>query len=282
MDGHSSHLSLPLSEFCRDNDIVLIALLPNSTHILQPMDVAVFHSLKNAWRKKVHDWRMQNNGRRLKRCEFGPLLEDCILVSLKPETIQHGFRACGLFPFNPDAVNYSKLIKSSSSNNTTNVNTPSTNFPIQSSPGTSTTKNSDQIVKYLEEWAGSEKIRKFKKCDGDWIGDVKDTNLYLFWKTVNSSVTTSENTNDNNFDLGNSTLEANFVDNLSDINVDWSAVNDEDFIQFDVQKDGFLEYSSQVNNLTTKIGSTPDSQQQSVTLSDNLLIPEDLTRRIQN
>lgn len=52
MDGHSSHLSLPLSTFCREKGIILIALLPNSTHIMQPMDVAVFHTLKSTWKKK--------------------------------------------------------------------------------------------------------------------------------------------------------------------------------------------------------------------------------------
>ncbi|GBN09300.1 hypothetical protein AVEN_89322-1, partial [Araneus ventricosus] len=50
MDGHSSHLSLHLSTFCMAHGIELVALLPNATHLLQPMDVAVFHDLKTSWR----------------------------------------------------------------------------------------------------------------------------------------------------------------------------------------------------------------------------------------
>lgn len=50
VDGHSSHLTLELSNFCVENKIELIALYPNATHILQPMDVAVFHPLKNGWK----------------------------------------------------------------------------------------------------------------------------------------------------------------------------------------------------------------------------------------
>lgn len=42
------------SQFCEKNGIILVALLPNATHILQPMDVAVFRSLKEPWRKKTH------------------------------------------------------------------------------------------------------------------------------------------------------------------------------------------------------------------------------------
>lgn len=42
VDGHASHLTLQLCEFCKENSIILIALLPNSTHITQPMDVGIF------------------------------------------------------------------------------------------------------------------------------------------------------------------------------------------------------------------------------------------------
>lgn len=32
VDGHKSHMSMPLSKFCEDNDIILYALPPNTTH----------------------------------------------------------------------------------------------------------------------------------------------------------------------------------------------------------------------------------------------------------
>lgn len=41
VDGHSSHITMPLSDFCTKNGIILVALYPNATHILQPMDVAI-------------------------------------------------------------------------------------------------------------------------------------------------------------------------------------------------------------------------------------------------
>lgn len=46
LDGYHSHLSLQLSKFCRENGLILVALCPNSTHILQPLDIAVFGPLK--------------------------------------------------------------------------------------------------------------------------------------------------------------------------------------------------------------------------------------------
>lgn len=60
VDGHSSHLTLPLCNFCRDKKIELIALYPNATHILQPLDVSVFHPLKVAWKSAVDKWRLEN------------------------------------------------------------------------------------------------------------------------------------------------------------------------------------------------------------------------------
>jgi len=60
LDGHKSHLSLHLSKFCRENGLILISLYPNSTHILQPLDVAVFGPLKGRWKKIVKQWRIDN------------------------------------------------------------------------------------------------------------------------------------------------------------------------------------------------------------------------------
>lgn len=75
MDGHSSHISLPLSRFCKEQGIELVALYPNATHILQPMDVAVFHSLKSTWRQKVQELRMENDGNQLKKQDFAVLYD---------------------------------------------------------------------------------------------------------------------------------------------------------------------------------------------------------------
>ncbi|CAH4033334.1 unnamed protein product [Pieris brassicae] len=55
VDGHASHLSLQVSQFCENNVIILIALYPKATHLLQPMDVAVFRTLKEHWKKRVHE-----------------------------------------------------------------------------------------------------------------------------------------------------------------------------------------------------------------------------------
>lgn len=49
-DNLSSHISPKVLELCENNEIKFICLPPNSTHLTQPLDVAFFRPLKQAWR----------------------------------------------------------------------------------------------------------------------------------------------------------------------------------------------------------------------------------------
>ena len=51
VDGHSSYISLKLSNLCLELQIILICLYPNSTRLLQPANVAAFKPLKNMLKK---------------------------------------------------------------------------------------------------------------------------------------------------------------------------------------------------------------------------------------
>ncbi|KAF2885884.1 hypothetical protein ILUMI_20292, partial [Ignelater luminosus] len=56
-NGHKSHMTLALSEFCNKDQIILYALPPNTTHILQPADVSVFRLLKEGWKNTIRKWQ---------------------------------------------------------------------------------------------------------------------------------------------------------------------------------------------------------------------------------
>lgn len=126
LDGHSSHLSLQLSEFCREKKIIVACLLANTTHILQPLDVAVFFPMECKWRKAVKKWRYEHEGRDISKQEVPELLKQILDDnSLRPAIIQ-GFRRCGLYPFDPNSVDYSKcLTPLTNSNDITNSNNKS-------------------------------------------------------------------------------------------------------------------------------------------------------------
>lgn len=108
LDGHRSHLTLHLSDFCCANGIEIVALNPNSTHILQPMDLAIFRPLKAYWKKAVNKWKLEHLGQNLKKEHFAPVLKSA-LESISEECIKNGFRGGGLYPFGPSYVDLSKI-----------------------------------------------------------------------------------------------------------------------------------------------------------------------------
>jgi hypothetical protein len=68
MDNLSSHLSLNIMEQCRENNIRLIFLPPNSTHLTQPLDVAVFAPLKKQWRKELDEYKESCTTNNIRNC----------------------------------------------------------------------------------------------------------------------------------------------------------------------------------------------------------------------
>jgi hypothetical protein len=80
MDNLSAHLSLNIMQQCRDHNIRLIFLPPNSTHLTQPLDVAVFAPMKKQWRIELNlykDHCAANNIRNgtIPKEKFGGLLK---------------------------------------------------------------------------------------------------------------------------------------------------------------------------------------------------------------
>ena len=107
VDGHKTHLTMQLSKYCDENGVVLYLLPPNTTHILQPADVGVFVPMKDMWRKQVHRFQRQNVNEPIRRKDVAPMLKE-VLDQISVPT--NAFRATGLYPLNPDDVDYSKII----------------------------------------------------------------------------------------------------------------------------------------------------------------------------
>lgn len=113
IDGHKSHMTLALSEFCDRSGIILYALPPNTTHMLQPEDVSVFRPLKNEWQKTVREWqsRPENSNKCITKTNFCQVFNEALCNSNMKDYIINGFRKCGLYPLNQDNVDYTKCVK---------------------------------------------------------------------------------------------------------------------------------------------------------------------------
>lgn len=59
-DNLSSHLDDEVLRLCSEYDIDFVCLVPNATHLIQPLDVAFFRPMKSAWRQTLTTWKLQN------------------------------------------------------------------------------------------------------------------------------------------------------------------------------------------------------------------------------
>lgn len=109
VDGHSTHLSMECSLFCDKNGIILYGLYPNSTHLCQAADVGPFKPLKTLWANEVELWRQEHPYISLTISNFAPIFWKAWL-NLSTTSITNGFRKSGLYPFDIDAIDMTKLL----------------------------------------------------------------------------------------------------------------------------------------------------------------------------
>ena len=103
-DNLSSHFSPDIIRFCEKNNIRFICLVPNSTHLSQPLDVAFYGPMKRIWRKILKDWKMRNQSfTTLPKDSFPKLLKE-LMDTLNLENLKSGFKACGIYPMDPNEV----------------------------------------------------------------------------------------------------------------------------------------------------------------------------------
>jgi len=97
-DNLASHFTLEVIQSAADNNIRFVCLLPNATHLLQPLDVAVFRPLKLEWRKILERWRKESRCKgSIPKNQFPGLLLQ-LQNKLNPDNITAGFKASGIFP----------------------------------------------------------------------------------------------------------------------------------------------------------------------------------------
>ena len=58
-DNLAPHFNVGVARVAVENDIHFVMLPPNATHILQPLDLAVFPSLKQSWRVILDEWKRE-------------------------------------------------------------------------------------------------------------------------------------------------------------------------------------------------------------------------------
>ena len=110
-DNLSSHFNSRVLTLAQEHQIEFVCLPPNSTHVLQPLDVAFFGPLKQSWRKILNEWKLSRGKRAatLTKDAFPHLLKKLQSALFgdegnHSENLVSSFRKCGIAPFSPKAA----------------------------------------------------------------------------------------------------------------------------------------------------------------------------------
>jgi hypothetical protein len=53
LDGHGSHATPEFDLFCTEHNIITLCMPPHSSHLLQPLDVSCFATLKRSYGRQI-------------------------------------------------------------------------------------------------------------------------------------------------------------------------------------------------------------------------------------
>lgn len=121
LDGHTSHINVAVSEFCWQRKIILYCFPAHASHILQPLDVTVFGPLKKLWNKAIDEFKEEFK-MPMTKANFFPAFDKAWKSLTGKKHAVSGFKATGLVPFNPNQVDYTKVLGGNSDAGKVRVN----------------------------------------------------------------------------------------------------------------------------------------------------------------
>ena len=80
VDGHGSHIDVEVSKFCLNNGTACPLI---HSHILQPLDVGGFRSLKSSWSKECSKYRAERFGVSVTTEVFSEVFRDAWLATVR-------------------------------------------------------------------------------------------------------------------------------------------------------------------------------------------------------
>ena len=103
-DGASSHFDANIASAADKHGITLYCLPSNTTHELQPMDKSVFKPFETFWDDEVLLFFDRNKTNNFRKSDFGGIFNKVWGKAMTANNIQSGFRATGIYPFDPNVI----------------------------------------------------------------------------------------------------------------------------------------------------------------------------------
>ena len=178
-DGHSTHIDLETSRFCKEKNISLFCLPAHSSHITQPLDVGFFKPLKLNWAHAVDTFRVTHIGQTVTKQVFARIFKQ--VDSVKVRSIVNAFAGSGVYPVDKSKAKSTKIA-------------PSKIF-MNKEDGThgkeSMTSSSARLaLRVLEKQMDERTIKKYEERFDEKY-DVQDDPLYNAWSNLKQQVFSS-------------------------------------------------------------------------------------------
>lgn len=100
VDGHGSHTSDAFMTICYLNNVHLLFLPAHTSHVLQPLDLGCFSSMKTAYRKLINEYITLTDSTKVGKANFLEFYAKAREIGLRQENIRSGWKATGLYPKN--------------------------------------------------------------------------------------------------------------------------------------------------------------------------------------
>ncbi|CAH2228586.1 jg21237 [Pararge aegeria aegeria] len=102
-DGHATHVGLNIIMKAREAGVTILKLPAHTSHVLQPLDVAVMKSFKDKWDSLLVKEQRLNVGVPLPKAKFAQLIGE-VWKEIDGQVLKSGFRKTGIFPYNVDEI----------------------------------------------------------------------------------------------------------------------------------------------------------------------------------
>ena len=182
-DGHSTHINLKTSRFCKDNDILLFCLPVHSSHIMQALNVGFFKPLKLNWAHAVYAFRVANVGQTVTKQVFARIFKPAWIDSVKARSIVNAFAGSGVYP-----VDKSKAKSTKTAPSKIFINKEDDTCGKELS--TTATSSAKLALRVLEEQMDGTIVKKYEERFDEKY-DVQDDLLYNAWSNLKQQVLTS-------------------------------------------------------------------------------------------
>ena len=129
LDGHGSHETTDFLWRCLEHDIYLLFLPAHTSHVLQPLDLTIFSSLKRLYRKELQKLSSLIDSTPIGKRNFLVCYQEARQESITSSNIKSGWRTTGLWPVSVAKPLMSPLLLENSNRSTTTPLQSSQNIP---------------------------------------------------------------------------------------------------------------------------------------------------------